>query len=104
MAVGAPLSEAVLNAQLGSYAKALKIASDNLRVMKQWSDGWTTEALMKPEAEGGLGLSQEEADLVKSALGEVPAIADAIDGTSFLKQTWGTGVATPSLGTGTGLA
>lgn len=102
--IGAPLNEAVLNASLGSYAKALKIASDNLRVLHQWSLGWTTDALMKPEAEGGLGLTQEEADLVKSALGEVPPIADAIDATSFLKQCWGTGVPTPSIGAGTGLA
>ena len=102
--IGAPMSRAVVDAQLGSYAKALKIASDNLSVMKQWADGESTEDLMKPESEGGLGYTEEEAGLLKSALGEVSPISDAIDATAFLKQVWGTGVPTPSMGSGTGLA
>ena len=36
-----------------------------------------------------IGFTPEEATLLKSGLGEVPAINTALDATSFLKRFWG---------------
>lgn len=84
--VGAPLNKATVNAQLGAAAQSFKRGLDELVVMFEWQEAFTAEDLET------LGFTAEEANLLKSGLGEVPAIDDAVDATSFLKRFWGTGV------------
>jgi len=83
--VGAPLNKAVVNAQLGTAAQAFKKGLDALVVLEHWSQAYDAAAL---EA---LGFTAEEANLLKSGLGEVPPIAAAVDATSFLERFWGVG-------------
>lgn len=84
--VGAPLSKATVNAQLGTAAQSFKRGLDDLVTTYEWSTAYTAEQL---EA---LGFTTEEANLLKSGLGEVPAIDSAVDATSFLKRFWATGI------------
>jgi hypothetical protein len=83
--VGAPLSKPVVNAQLGTAAQSFKKGLDALVVLNDWSLAYDAASL---EA---LGFTAEEANLLKSGLGEVPAIDAAVDATSFLKRFWGVG-------------
>lgn len=82
--VGAPLTKASVNAQLGTAAQKFKEGLDGLANLFEWQEAYTAENL---EA---LGFTLEEANLLKSGLGEVPAIDAAVDATSFLKRFWGT--------------
>lgn len=83
--VGAPLSKAVVNAQLGTAAQLFKKGLDALVILNDWSLAYDVAALES------LGFSTEEANLLKSGLGEVPPIDAAVDATSFLKRFWGVG-------------
>jgi len=83
--VGAPLNKAVINSQLGTAAQLFKKGLDALTILEQWSQAYDAAALEE------LGFTTEEANLLKSGLGEVPAIADAVDATSFLERFWGVG-------------
>jgi hypothetical protein len=83
--VGAPLSKAVVNSQLGAAAQSFKKGLDALVILNDWSLAYDAASL---EA---LGYTPEEANLLKSGLGEVPPIDAAVDATSFLKRFWGVG-------------
>lgn len=83
--VGAPLSKPVVNAQLGAAAQAFKKGLDALVLLNDWSLAYDAAAL---EA---LGFTTEEANLLKSGLGEVGPIDQAVDATTFLKRFWGVG-------------
>lgn len=84
--VGQFVDRNTVDGQVGAASNGLKKAIDALSVLEQWSVAQTTEALV------ALGYSEEEAGRLKSAMGEVPALAAAINGTSFLKLLWGTGL------------
>ena len=84
--VGAPLSKQTVNAQVGAAAQSFKRGLDELVTAFEWSEAYTAAQL---EA---IGFTTDEANLLKSALGEVPGIDDAVDATSFLKRLWGTGI------------
>ena len=83
--VGAPLNKAVVNAQLGAAAQHFKKGLDALVLLNDWSLAYDVAML---EA---LGFTAEEANLLKSGLGEVPPIDQAVDETQFLKRFWGVG-------------
>ena len=80
--VGAPLSKATVNAQLGTAAQKFKEGLDGLVNLFEWAEGYDAPAL---EA---LGFTTEEANLLKSGLAEVPAIDDAVTATEFLERFW----------------
>ena len=84
--VGAPLNKATVNAQLATAAQSFKRGLDALMVMYDWQTAYDVAQLES------LGFTTEEANLLKSGLGEVPAVSTAVDATSFLKFFWGTGV------------
>ena len=86
--VGAPLTKATVNAQLGTAAQHFKKGLDALVNLYEWQTAYTGGML---EA---MGFTAEEANLLKSGLGEVPPINDAVDATQFLKRFWGTGAGT----------
>jgi hypothetical protein len=86
--VGAPLNKPVVNAQVGAAAQSFKRGLTDLVTIYEWSTAYSVDQL---EA---LGFTTEEANLLKSGLGEVPPIESAVDATSFLKFFWGTGSST----------
>ena len=81
--VGAPLSKATVNAQVGTDAQNFKKGIDGLVARAKWAEAYDTPMLV------ALGFTEEEAGILKSALGEVPAIAEAVDATTFLERLWG---------------
>ena len=83
--VGAPLNKSVVNAQLGAAAQHFKKGLDALVLLNDWSQAYDASALEQ------LGFTAEEANLLKSGLGEVPPIDAAVDATSFLSRFWGVG-------------
>jgi hypothetical protein len=84
--VGAPLNKATVNAQLTEAAQMFKRGLEKLVTMQDWSLAYSAEQLEQ------LGFTTEEANLLKSGLGEVTAVEDAVDACQFLKFFWGTGV------------
>lgn len=84
--VGAPLNKATVNAQLTEAAQMFKRGLEKLVTMQDWSLAYSAEQLEQ------LGFTAEEANLLKSGLGEVTTVEDAVDGCQFLKFFWGTGV------------
>lgn len=96
LAVGANFnaSAATVHGDLGSNATGLKVSSDNLLAMKQSYDNVTPQQMIDPVEAGGLGLQMtlEQAQGIKDALAEVPAIATAIDAAVALSRAWGSGI------------
>jgi hypothetical protein len=84
--VGAPLNKATVNAQLTEAAQSFKRGLEKLVTMHDWSTAYDVAQLEL------LGFTTEEANLLKSGLGEVPAVETAVDACQFLKFFWGTGV------------
>ena len=82
--VGVPVTKASLDAKIGSNAQALKKAAIGLADLRDWGAAYTAEQLVD-----AYGFTLEEANLFKSALGEVDSITAAVDALQFLSQTWG---------------
>ena len=81
--VGAPTNKAVVNSQLGTAAQTFKKGLDGLVNLFEWAEPYDATALQ------AIGFTEEEANLLKSGLAEVPAIDDAVSATQFLKRFWG---------------
>jgi hypothetical protein len=84
--IGLQVTGTEANAQAGTNANQMKQAVANLDSIRLWSEAFTAAEL---EA---LGLPEGTGDEFKSAMGEVPALVQAIGATVFLKKLWGMGV------------
>lgn len=84
--IGIQVTGADANSQAGILARTLRQTVDSLDAIRLWSEQYSPEEL---EA---LGLPTGTGNAYKSAMGEVPAIVDALAATVFLKKLWGTGV------------
>lgn len=82
--VGVPVTQASLNAQLGAASQALRKSTVSLQSLNEWGAAYTAEQLSDL-----YGFTPEEATLLKSALGEVPALVTLVEGFQFLDKTWG---------------
>lgn len=82
--VGLPIDKASLNAKMGANAQSLKKSAIGLADLNDWAAGYTAEQLVD-----AYGFTLEEANLFKSACGEVPAVTAVVDGLAFLSKTWG---------------
>ena len=82
--VGVPVDRASLNAKLGSNSQALKRAAIGLADLNEWAAAYTAEQLSDL-----YGFTPEEANLFKSAMGEVPSVTGVVDGLQWLSKTWG---------------
>jgi hypothetical protein len=82
--VGIPVDKAALDSKIGANAQGLKRASVALADLYQWQEGYTAQQLVDL-----YGYSTEEANLFKSACGEIPAVRDLVDGLVWLSKVWG---------------
>lgn len=82
--VGVPIDKNSINAKLGAGASGLKKSTVQLADLNAWGAAYTAEQLSEL-----YGFTPEEATLIKSALGEVPAVAAAVDALAFLSRCWG---------------
>jgi hypothetical protein len=82
--VGIPVDKASLDAKIGSNAQALKKATLGLADLNEWAAAYTAEQLVD-----AYGFTLEEANLFKSACGEVPSVTAVVDGLAFLSRCWG---------------
>lgn len=82
--VGIPVDKNSLNAKLGSNSQALKKSSIGLADIADWAAAYSAEQLVD-----AYGFTLEEANLFKSACGEVPSITGPVDALAFLSKTWG---------------
>jgi hypothetical protein len=82
--VGVPVDKASLDAKIGSNAQSLKKSRVGLADLADWAAGYTAQDLVD-----AYGFTLEEANLFKSALGEVPQIVTVVDGLQFLDKCWG---------------
>ena len=84
--VGAPLSKATVNAQVGTAAQSFKRGLDELVTAHEWQLGYDVPRLI------ALGFTEQEANVLKSALNDVPAIDAAVTAAQWLSRLWGTGI------------
>ena len=82
--VGIPVDKASLDAKIGANAQSLKKSTVALADLYDWQAAYTAEQLVEL-----YGYTLEEANLFKSACGEIPAITAAVDGLQWLSKTWG---------------
>ena len=82
--VGVPISKDSLNAQLGAASQALRKATVSLDSLQRWSLAYDAQQLADL-----YGFTVEEANVFKSALGEVPALVTLVEGFQWLDKTWG---------------
>jgi hypothetical protein len=82
--VGVPVNKAALDAKIGSNAQALKKAAIGLADLNEWAAAYSAEQLVD-----AYGFTLEEANLFKSACGEVPSITGPVDALQFLSKCWG---------------
>ena len=82
--VGVTVDKATLNSKLGANSQSLKKATIGLADLNDWAAAYTAEQLVD-----AYGFTLEEANLFKSAMGEVPAVRDLVDGLQWLSKTWG---------------
>lgn len=82
--VGIPVSKESINAQLGGASQSLRKSTVSLQSLHEWGAAYTAQQLSDL-----YGFTIEEATLLKSALGEVPALLDVVHGFQWLSQTWG---------------
>ena len=68
----------------GATPRRLKKSSAGLASLYEWQAGYTAEQLTDL-----YGYSPEEANLFKSACGEIPSITDAVEALAFLDKTGG---------------
>jgi hypothetical protein len=82
--VGIPVSKESINAQLGGASQSLRKSTVSLQSLNEWGAAYTAQQLSDL-----YGFTPEEANLLKSALGEVPALLDVVQGFQWLDKTWG---------------
>jgi hypothetical protein len=82
--VGVTVDKASLNSKLGANAQSLKKAAIGLADLNDWAAAYTAADL-----ENLYGFTPEEANLFKSAMGEVPSVTTLVDGLQWLSKTWG---------------
>ena len=82
--VGIPVTKAALDAKIGSSAQTLKKSTVALADLADWGAAYSAEQLVD-----AYGFTLEEANLFKSALGEVASVASVVDGLQWLSKTWG---------------
>jgi hypothetical protein len=82
--VGVPTSKDTINAKLGANSSSLKKSVAGLQDLKLWADSYDADQLST-----AFGFTLDEANLVKSALGEVQQFVSAINSLAFLDKTWG---------------
>ena len=82
--VGVTVDKAALNAKLGGASQALKKSAIQLADLNDWAAAYTAEQLTDL-----YGFTPEEANLFKSAMTEVPAVTDVVDGLQWISKTWG---------------
>lgn len=82
--VGIPVDKAALDGKIGSNAQNVKKATVALADLNQWQAAYTAEDLVEQ-----YGFSPEEANLFKSACGEIPQLTAVVDGFQFLNRVWG---------------
>lgn len=82
--VGVPVSRDSLNAQLGAASQGVRRATVSLGSLNDWAAAYTAQQLADL-----YGFTLDEANLFKSALGEVPALVTLVEGFTWLNRTWG---------------
>jgi hypothetical protein len=82
--VGVPVTRDSLNAQLGAASQSLRKSTVSLQSLNEWGAAYNAQQLSDL-----YGYTLEEAALLKSALGEVPALVALVEGFQFLDKTWG---------------
>ena len=82
--VGVTISKDSINAKLGGASSSLKKATVMLADLNDWAAAYTADQLAEL-----YGFTLDEATLFKSAMTEVPPLADLVDGFQFLSRTWG---------------
>jgi len=82
--VGVTVDKASLNAKLGANAQRLKKATIGLADLNDWAAAYSAEQLAE-----AYGFTIEEANLFKSAMGEVPSVTAVVDALQWLSKTWG---------------
>lgn len=82
--VGVPVTKASLDATIGGNAQSLKKASAGLASLFEWQAAYSAEQLTDL-----YGYTPEEANLFKSACGEIPSITSAVEALEWLSKTWG---------------
>lgn len=82
--VGIPVSKDSVNAQLGAASQSLRKSTVSLQSLNEWGAAYSAEQLS-----AAYGFTPEEAALLKSALGEVPALVAVVEGFQWLDKTWG---------------
>ena len=84
--IGIPVDWVSLNAKLGAGASGLKKSDDILEDVADYAAAYTAEQLVDL-----FGCTIEEANLFKSACGEVASVTAAVDALQFLSQAMGIG-------------
>lgn len=88
MAVGISITKAQIDEMAGSSARALRMAFERARTLKQYLDTKTEADLVT-----AYGYTSAEVALLKSAVNDMVTQATAFDAASaFIKQIWGLGV------------
>ena len=82
--VGIPVDKAALDSKIGANAQNLKKATVALADLNEWQAAYTAQDLVDQ-----YGFTIEEANLFKSAAGEIPSVVAVVDGLQFLSRTWG---------------
>lgn len=82
--VGVTVDKNSLNAKLGANSQSLKKAAIGLADLNDWAAAYTAEQLAE-----AYGFTVEEANLFKSAMGEVPSVVSVVDGLQWISKTWG---------------
>lgn len=82
--VGVTVDRASLNAKLGGASQSLKKATVALADLNDWAAAYSAEQLVDL-----YGFTAEEANLFKSAMGEVAPLVTMVDGFQWLSKTWG---------------
>lgn len=82
--VGVVVDKNSLNAKLGANSQSLKKATVGLADLNDWAAAYTAEQLVD-----AYGFTLEEANLFKSAMGEVQPLVDMVDNLVWLSKTWG---------------
>jgi hypothetical protein len=82
--VGVPVSKASLDAKWGGAVSSYKKAVVQMADEYDWATAYTAQDLVDL-----YGYTIEEANLFKSALGEVPALRDQLQALVFIPKCWG---------------
>jgi len=82
--VGVPVDKPSLDAKIGSNAQALHKAAIGLADLNDWQAAYTAQQLVDL-----YGFTLEEANLFKSACGEIPSVVTLVDGLQWLSKCWG---------------